>query len=140
MPTRHDRSNIAYRDGPTGTSGLMSRRRKIALGVATVWPILWMVPFAAWMALTFASGTEAPGFTVVIILHVATVLMAFALLVYYVVHAAKTDRLGGDERTVWIVVLVIGTMFAAPVYWYLYVWREGDARSSSQASASMNAI
>jgi hypothetical protein len=50
-------------------------------------------------------------------------LVTFALLALYVVHAFKTDRLASDKKVLWVIVLFLGNLVAFPIYWYLYMWR-----------------
>jgi EamA domain-containing membrane protein RarD len=48
------------------------------------------------------------------------------LIVFYVVHAARSPAVPDHQRAVWIVVVCVANAFAMPVYWWLFVWREGE--------------
>ena len=57
-------------------------------------------------------------------LYFLTMLEMFALLVIYIVHVFKTDRVPQDKKALWAVVLFLGNMLAMPIYWYLYIWND----------------
>jgi NADH:ubiquinone oxidoreductase subunit 6 (subunit J) len=110
----------------------MSRSRKVALGVATVWPLVYMAFFFVWLAIQFTTPGAMEGFTAVMVVHIVTFALGIGLIVFYAIHASNTDRLSGDERTLWLVLLIVMNVFAAPVYWFLYIWREAPLRSGGQ--------
>lgn len=64
------------------------------------------------------------------IFHFGTMLLIAALVTFYIVHVFKSSALLGQKQALWAVVLLLGTVIAMPVYWYLYVWREA-ARTNS---------
>ncbi len=49
--------------------------------------------------------------------------LSFALVVSYVAHALFFSRVERGKRWLRAVVLVLGNVFAMPVYWFLHVWR-----------------
>lgn len=111
----------------------MSRGKAIALGIFTAWPILYMALFMCmvfgmmiWMELGRQEGrVESPMIMLLIFpLHFLTMLVMLALMVIYIVHVFKTDRVPQDQKALWAVVLFLGNAIAMPVYWYLYIWRE----------------
>ena len=57
-------------------------------------------------------------------IHRGTVFLILGLLVYYIVHVLKSDKVPKEKRTLWIVVLLLGHMFSIPIYWYHYIWKE----------------
>lgn len=56
--------------------------------------------------------------------HFLTILLMLALMPFYIILAVKNGRVDHTTRIVWIVLMSTVTMFAAPVYWYLYIWRK----------------
>jgi len=56
-------------------------------------------------------------------MHIATMLEIMGLLVVYIVHLFKTDRVPKDQKALWAVVIFLGSVLAMPVYWYLYIWK-----------------
>ncbi len=114
-----------------------SRATTIVIGLLSLWPILYMGIFFGVLAFTFvrfasasaAHPAEAPVFFLALFpLHFLTILLQFALIAIYVIHAFRTDRIENDKRVLWVVVLFLGNMLAFPIYWYLYLWRETCSR------------
>jgi hypothetical protein len=110
----------------------MSRGKAIVLAIFTAWPFLYILLFMCVIFGTMMSGFsggEPPSglpavFMIILPLHFLTMLEILALLVIYVVHLFKTDRVPQDKKALWAVVLFFGNVMAMPVYWYLYIWRE----------------
>ena len=46
------------------------------------------------------------------------------LMPFYIILAVKNDRIDQTTRIIWIVLLCTLTIFVAPVYWFLYIWRK----------------
>lgn len=96
----------------------------------TIWPVLYIFVFFGFIIWTFMSigmgstKSGSPGaFLFIFPLHMLTMLLMFALITIYVVHAFRTNLIPEDRRILWVVVLLFGNLIAAPIYWYLYMWR-----------------
>ncbi|MEA2488948.1 MAG: hypothetical protein QOH21_740 [Acidobacteriota bacterium] len=108
-----------------------SRGAAVAIGILSIWPIIYMCLFMAFVAMTFLSaaggGSSASPFPAlfryVMVLHLLTMLMMFALTALYVVHAFRTDLIPNDKKVLWVVVLFLGNLVAFPIYWYLFLWQ-----------------
>lgn len=129
-------------------AGLMRIAKPIAvlIGILTAWPIVYILGF---MAFIFNSFHRVPAvrdpravfqsFQVLMIFHFGTMLIIAALVTFYIVHVFKSSALLGQKQALWAVVLLLGSVIAMPVYWYLYVWREatrGDSVPPRPPSAS----
>lgn len=109
----------------------MSRSRAVMLGFFTAWPFLYMVLFMCSVFGIIIAGildesrfTEPPFFFILIIpLHFLTILEVIVLMVIYIIHIFRTDQVENDKKALWAVVIFLGNIFAMPVYWYLYVWK-----------------
>src|SRR6185436_1345417 len=106
----------------------MRKSSKLLLAGATVWPFFYMVFFFAFVMLMMflnTTGGEPPvWFFIIFPLHFLTILLIFALTVFYVVNVFRNDRVAKDMKVLWAVVLFMGGIIAMPIYWYLYIWRE----------------
>ena len=119
----------------------MTRGKAITLAVFTAWPILYMALFMCALFVMimsdFAGGSHAarPSTTMMIIfpLHLLTMLEIFVLLVIYIVHVFKTERIAQDKKALWAVVLFLGNMIAMPIYWYLYIWSAPHTKENRDA-------
>ena len=63
------------------------------------------------------------GFVGLFAAHATTILLIMGLMPLYIILAVKSDRLDQTMRIVWVVLICMLGMFAMPVYWYLYIWR-----------------
>ena len=103
------------------------------LGVATVMPIIYLAYFFYWATTSFMSGEvsiarDSDDFHRFFALHIGTMVLIFCLLAFYVRYLFRTDRVPKDKRALWAAVLFLGNMISMPVFWYLYVWKDAQAR------------
>jgi hypothetical protein len=56
-------------------------------------------------------------------LHLANMLLMFALLIAYMVYLFKTKHVANDKKALWAVVLFMGNFVSMPIFWFLYGWR-----------------
>lgn len=73
------------------------------------------------------------GFIALFAAHFFTILLSLGLMPLYIVLVVKSDRHDQTMRIIWVVLLCMMGMFAMPVYWYLYVWREPPVKPESSA-------
>ena len=74
------------------------------------------------------------GFGALFIAHIFTIFLIMGLMPLYIILAVKSDRLDQTMKIVWVVLICMMGMFAQPVYWYLYIWR--DAPAGTMASTN----
>ena len=117
----------------------MQKPAKVALGIATLWPIIYMFLFSAFFFSAFLFGPAEPGtgagmppaFAVIFGLHLLTMLFILALTVFYIVDIFRNDRVEKDKKALWAIVIFMGNAIAMPIYWYLYIWKEPSLASST---------
>jgi hypothetical protein len=115
----------------------ISKPLAIIIGLFTIWPLIYLGLFLVFfvvMAFTMfhhaPQHQSAPGFLPYIVIpHVGTMLLMLGLMTFYIVHVFKNPALKDDRRVLWAVVLFMGGIVAAPIYWWLFIWRpaRGDA-------------
>ena len=138
----------------------MKKSRKVLLGIATIWPIVYIFLFIAsiFSVILFAGirGGGPPfaglppgsmllplGFMGLFAVHLVTILGTLALTVFYIIRVFKTERLDQNMKIMWMLLLFFAGMFAQPVFWYLYIWRgtpENVHRTKSAATLARSAI
>jgi len=108
----------------------MSKSKKVILGIATVWPILYMVLsfLFVFSQISFVSSgnqlKEPPTwFFLIFSLHLFTMILIGILLYIYIKNVFKNHRVSQDKKALWAVVLFLGNIISMPIYWYLYIWR-----------------
>lgn len=71
--------------------------------------------------------------------HFLTIILMMGLMPLYIILAVKDERHDQTMRIIWVVLFCTIGMFAMPIYWFLYVWRErgpGDAVASASPSVT----
>jgi hypothetical protein len=118
----------------------MRKSTKILLAIATIWPLIYMVVFFVVMISTFSSmplnrppdaGSLDNFVTIILPLHLLTMLLVMGLTIFYIVNVFRNDRVIKDKKTLWAVVLFLGNVMVMPVYWYLYIWPSGKDSSAT---------
>lgn len=116
----------------------MQKPAKVALGIATLWPIIYMVLFIGFffLAVLFGPGPAEsgsgvqPGWALFIGVHLLTMVLILALTVFYIVDIFRNDRVEKDKKALWAIVIFFGNAIAMPIYWYLYIWKQASLASS----------
>jgi hypothetical protein len=75
------------------------------------------------------------GFVALFAAHMFTILLIMGLMPLYIILAVKSDRLDQTTRIIWIILLCMMSMFAMPVYWYLYIWRDPPVGPANESVA-----
>ena len=127
----------------------MRKSTKIWLGIATIWPVLYLalffvVVFSLVIVAPFNPGTNAPvgnpatslffpfGFMAFFVLHMLTILGSLALTVFYIIRVFKTEQLDQNMKIMWMLLLFFMGMLVQPVFWYLYIWRDASDAKEKQ--------
>lgn len=97
----------------------------VLVGLLSIWPIIYMGVFMAFMVLmvfsTHHPGGNFPEYFIVV--HLLTMMLMFILMTIYVIHVFRTDLVAGDKKVLWLIIIFFGNLVAFPIYWYLYWWR-----------------
>jgi hypothetical protein len=105
----------------------ISKPLALLIGIVTIWPLIYMLGFMAFIAFQFSQVTfsspasSADGFRYLLILHMTTMLVMLGLLVFYVMHVFQNAALRDERKTLWALVLFLGGPVSMPVYWWLYL-------------------
>ena len=130
-----------------------TKRQRILLGLATLWPLFYMVSF---FVLTFGfllysfhgqfppvAGSSPPlhpprppgppnpaAFLMLFpmiglfMVHCLTMLWMIGMMVFYIREVFRNPLLGETQRLVWTTLFVLMGMLSAPIYWFIYIWRQ----------------
>ena len=112
----------------------MQKSTKVLLGIASIWPIVYMFLFIGlfFTAILFGPGPAEPGSGIqpglafIFGLHLLTMVLILALTVFYIVDIFRNDRVEKDKKALWAIVIFMGNAIAMPIYWYLYFWKEAN--------------
>ena len=119
----------------------MQKPTKVLLGVATLWPIVYVFLFMAFFfsAIFFGPGPAPSGsgtqplMVLFVGVHLLTMVLILALTVFYIVDIFRNQRVDKDKKALWAVVIFMGNAIAMPIYWYLYIWKEANVASPPSA-------
>ena len=125
----------------------MKKSNKVLLGIATIWPLLWLPIF---MLVMFATFITAPGgrpdpdafplaLLFILPVHLITVFGSIALSIFYIVNVFRNKRVKKDQQILWVVLLIMFGMIAEPVYWYKYIWKDDALATGAEPRALNNA-
>jgi magnesium-transporting ATPase (P-type) len=112
----------------------MAKAGKGFLGVLTLWPLIYIFVFIAVVItqltadtsdLLDPSGDSTDAVDSLLLAHLLTMALILGLLVFYVAHAVRSPRVPDNQRVLWAIFLVLGSMIAMPIYFWLYVWPDG---------------
>ena len=126
----------------------MSKPVKVILGLATVWPLVYMLIFVGFWFYLVLGGMSQPeggrvipsGMIAIFVLHGITMLGNFALMAIYIYNVFNNDRVDKDKKALWAVVLFLGNAISMPIYWYLYIWPENDPQPQLIEDARPNGV
>ena len=102
------------------------------MAVATLLPFLYVVVF--FLGLLFHLTNlifQTPErnllmefFDVIFWIHLVVMFWIVLLMVVYLAHIVRNPRLKNESRAVWVIVVIMASILAMPIYWYLEIWRE----------------
>lgn len=121
----------------------LSARTKAIVGILTVWPIIYMACFVAFMFISvltdlFSEDFVFDAFDLIFAIHLLTILEIFGLIAFYIVYIFKSDRVAADKKALWAVVIFLGHAIAMPVFFYLYICRKPEKGQEDVQGAGMN--
>lgn len=118
----------------------MSRQKKIWIGVLTISPLIFLILYFVFFFGFFfniiaqAESGQEPNpellmgfFAIVFIFIGLAVVLSFASLIYLIIHASNNPRLEGNDRTIWIVIIVLAGLVGNIIYWYVKIWSDPEA-------------
>lgn len=106
----------------------MTKKSKIVLGIATLWPLLYTFIFFAFVLLAVFTASNSTGFEIILLLHIFTIMWMFCLVVIYILNVFKNDQIIQEIKILWALLIFFGNVVTMPVYWYLYIWRDSPDR------------
>ena len=119
----------------------MSKLKALFILFLILWPAIYMALCFALMAYFFITTQgkkpEAifpPYFIALFAIHILTIFESLGVVAYCLYHLVAVVKPQQNKIILWAIVLMLGNMFATPVYWYLYIWtplKNGTLSSST---------
>lgn len=127
------------------------RRGALALGVLSVVPLLLFVVAICGFTLDVihactqpvefteaSTGSDYHGVGLVLFGFgvPAASLLTLGLVIFYAIDTTKNPAVPVDSRTVWVLILLIGSVLVFPVYWHRFWWRPRPGAKSARQTAT----
>jgi hypothetical protein len=115
----------------------MNRNKKIWLGVLAFSPIITGLASVVYMFTVFMPSlpfheqiAEGDGFPIqffsrmapFFIIILLSIVLQVSLIIYFCIHAFNNKAVKQEERVIWLVVFILASSIAMPVYWILRIW------------------
>lgn len=96
------------------------------LGFLSVAPILLFSGSGIWLASKAASSTySASALEASMQMRLYGFLLALLLIVGYLIYMFYTEYIPKEKKVLWGVILVLGNIFAIPIFWFFYLRPRG---------------
>lgn len=103
---------------------------KVLLGLATLWPIVYVAAFFLLIAArVLVRPLSPPARTALFVFHFGTIVWTIGLLAWYLRFLFRSDRVAPEYKLPWALALVLGNVVALPVFFWRAVWKEPDVVS-----------
>ena len=128
----------------TKSTRSMSTIMKVVLGAASVWPLIYIATFMLMFVFLvrpgggFAQGADP--FRWLFTAHFFTMFVIIALLVFYIRDVFQNSALPDAKRSLWAIVLFLGSPIAMPVYWWYYIWLSSTPNGKTGAVDRSGAV
>lgn len=115
----------------------MTKSKKIWYGIIAIVPVVLIaVLMIAYFTFFFSmfmnipnGGNEPPKGLFIFLpiffgLFILVGIVAIVGLILYIMHIVNNKKLTENERLIWIILLLMVTILAKPIYWYMKIWKE----------------
>lgn len=132
--------------GKKSTEKISNKIGRMIMGILTFLPAFYLILFttffygiAIWLLPGMGSKCEIPKFVIYLIpVHFMVVIIGLVLVFYYVFHAVRSSKIDGDIKPLWIAGILFGNVIIMPVYWYLYIWKNGPEDKKKKRGGNKN--
>ena len=119
----------------------MTKTSRFWLGILTFLPIVLLFAYMFSVAFIVVDavryGDESMPLPILsnilwmVIIALVLGMLSFGLLVYYVIHAINNKNIDSNERVIWVLIFVVGTIVAFPIYYFMRILKEPEHLSMS---------
>jgi hypothetical protein len=102
----------------------MNKLQKILLGIATIFPIIYIIIFSTIIILsifTYTIDIDAI-FIYLFGAHIFTMIFTIALIIIYIIHILKNTMISSKLEKIILLILIFSfNIIAMPIYYYIYI-------------------
>jgi len=110
----------------------MNRYFKIGLGLATLWPIVYLFIFL-YNFVYLKPNRDT--FDRIYTIHMITTLWSLTLIIYYLLDCSRNKRVPRYKWSWWMITLLFFSIISMPLYWYWYIWPDKVTTQEAGQSA-----
>ncbi len=107
----------------------MNKSQKILLGIATIFPIIYMIIFSTIIILSiFTVSIDIDSiFPYLFIAHIFTIIFTIALIIFYIIHILKNSMISyKSEKIILSILIFFFNAIAMPIYYYIYIVKKSN--------------
>lgn len=117
----------------------------IALGLLTLWPLLYVGVFFALMASGISTyvrqgNSNPPEFGLIVFLAFLTAAESFAMTVYYTLNVYREPAIQGDRKILWMAIVFVGGSIGQAIYYVLWLVRRDPRLAGASAGGPSNGL
>ncbi|HET7024702.1 MAG TPA: hypothetical protein VFI39_05815 [Gemmatimonadales bacterium] len=94
-----------------------------ALGFLSVFPLA-AVPLFLYVLFPQAEASPTPITSSFMIDSVLLVIAAFLAMAIFIAFVWRSRRVPRADKRLWSLLIIVGSLFTMPVFWFLYIWKE----------------
>jgi hypothetical protein len=111
----------------------LTRTQKIGLGIASVWPIVYLIVMLTVTKLVDLKSIVGPAppldglpgwFVIVLGVHGATIILGGAVTLFYIWYVFKGGRVPRERKLPWVIALLVCNIIAIVPFFWRYIWLE----------------
>jgi hypothetical protein len=92
-----------------------------AIGIASYWPIVYVMGFVGAMWLDAERYLGDRGMAALLILHAITVLVAMGAIAFDLIYLARGETFSRNAKVVWTVALLLAGIVALPLFFARHI-------------------
>ena len=111
----------------------MTKSKKLWLGIFTFLPSIFLICylfifFSVFMEFGSAQPNSGdpfemlPNFGIILTFLMLAIILGMAVMIYYIVHAAKNKAFTENNRLIWILVLIFASGVGSIVYYFVNIY------------------
>jgi len=108
----------------------MSKSKKILLGIATIFPITYIIIFYTIIILSIFTVAIIDMYSIfpyLFIAHIFTIIFTMALIVIYIIHILKNTMISyKSEKIILSILILFFNVIAMPIYYYIYILKKSN--------------
>lgn len=101
----------------------MKTSSKIILGLATIWPVIYLILLLLW-SLHKLPFIDREMF---LNIHLASWVITMFVFGNYFIYVMNNPKLNQNQKTNWFMMLFFGNIITMIIYWYKFIWKSEDA-------------